>query len=129
MQDLGKKKDQPASPSTEPLTKRTKSSQLDVTRFRSKANLSQSRRENEILRLLAEADGSRVYTVGKKSYEAHAALVETLTKAGEPTSIPAGARIDKRTVDTTLNDLQTKGKIKVVTAIAVVECAQAQATP
>ncbi|KAI0757275.1 hypothetical protein C8Q80DRAFT_1132805 [Daedaleopsis nitida] len=112
--DMSKKRDQPESPSTEPLTKRTKSSQSGVNRFRSRANISQPRRENEILRLLAEADGIMNIS-SKEFYEAHAALVESLTKAGEPTSTAPGARIDKRTVETTLNDLQTKGKINLVT--------------
>lgn len=54
----------------------------------------------------------------KEFYEAHAALVEKITQAGESASTRPGARIDKRTLEATLKDLETKGKIKLVTTMA-----------
>ncbi|KAI0724234.1 hypothetical protein C8T65DRAFT_704140 [Cerioporus squamosus] len=102
--DTSKKRDRPETPSAEPVAKRTKS----------KGNLSQPRREKEILRLLEEADGI-MNTSSKEFYEAHAALVEKLSKAGEPTSTRPGAKIDKRTLDATISTLVDKGRIKLVT--------------
>lgn len=66
------------------------------------------------MQLLAEADGI-VNTSTKEVYDAHAALVERLVKAGEPASIPIGSRIDKRTLEATLRDLESKGKVKLLT--------------
>ncbi|KAI0823034.1 hypothetical protein BC628DRAFT_1365542 [Trametes gibbosa] len=115
-QDTSRKRESGASPSSQPASKRTRSIQGDGNRFRSKANISQSRRENEILRLLAEAGGI-MNTSCKEFYEAHAALVDTITKAGEVASTLPGTKIDKRTVETTLNTLETKSKIKLVTTV------------
>ncbi|KAI0359061.1 hypothetical protein OH77DRAFT_1396288 [Trametes cingulata] len=86
------------------------------SRFRSKGNISQSRRENELLRLLAEAGGI-MNTSCKEFYEAHAALVETITRAGEVASTRPGTRIDKRTLEATLTALDTKGKVKIMTTM------------
>ncbi|KAH9853100.1 hypothetical protein C2E23DRAFT_885087 [Lenzites betulinus] len=115
-QGLSRKRDNLDSLSSQPASKRTKTGQSDGGRFRSKANISQSRRENEILRLLAEAGGV-LNTSCKEFYEAHAALVETITNAGEVASTRPGTRIDKRTVEATLSTLETKGKIKLVTTV------------
>ncbi|KAI0762701.1 hypothetical protein C8Q74DRAFT_1371700 [Fomes fomentarius] len=116
--DNSRKRGQLETPSAEPLSKRAKSGQPEgSSRFRTKANISQSRRENELLRLLAEADGI-MNTSCKEFYEAHAALVEKITEAGETASTRPGARIDKRTLEATLKDLETKGKIKLVTTMA-----------
>ncbi|TBU34929.1 hypothetical protein BD311DRAFT_828299 [Dichomitus squalens] len=109
------KRDQPDTVSEGPSTKRTKSG--DSAKLRTKGNISQPRRENEILRLLAEADGI-INTSSKELYEAHAALVERLVAAGEPVSTRVGARIDKRTLEATLRELESKGKIKLLTTSA-----------
>ncbi|PIL30968.1 transcription factor [Ganoderma sinense ZZ0214-1] len=106
------KRDQPDTASETPSAKRSRAG--DSNKFRSRGNISQPRRENEILRLLAEADGI-VNTSTKEIYDAHAALVEKLVKAGEPTSIPIGSRIDKRTLEATLRDLESKSKVKLLT--------------
>ena len=98
------------SASVEPASKRTKSE----SKFRGKANISQSRRESEILRLLADADGI-MNTSCKEFFEAHAALVDSIIKAGEEASTRPGARIDKRTLDATLRELEAKEKLKIVT--------------
>ncbi|EIW64510.1 uncharacterized protein TRAVEDRAFT_139409 [Trametes versicolor FP-101664 SS1] len=112
-QGPSKKRELPETASSQPQSKRTKSGQTDGSRFRSKANISQSRRENEILRLLAEA-GNIMNTSCKEFYEAHAALVETITKAGEVASTRPGTKIDKRTLEATLTALESKGKVKIV---------------
>ena len=106
-----KKQDHPGTPSVEPLSKRTKG---ETSKFRARANISQSRRESEILRLLADADGI-MNTNCKEFFEAHGALVDSIVKAGEEASTRPGARIDKRTLDATLKELESKGKIKLVT--------------
>ncbi|KAI0374486.1 hypothetical protein BV20DRAFT_961659 [Pilatotrama ljubarskyi] len=115
-QGISKKRDQPETPSSQSQAKRTKSTQADGSRFRSKGNISQSRRENELLRLLAEAGGI-MNTSCKEFYEAHAALVDTITRAGEVASTRPGTRIDKRTLEATLAALDTKGKVKVMTTM------------
>ncbi|OSD05907.1 hypothetical protein PYCCODRAFT_1383895 [Trametes coccinea BRFM310] len=115
-QGILRKRDQPETPSSQPSAKRTKSTQSDGSRFRSKANISQSRRENEIMRLLEDAGGI-LNTSCKEFYEAHAALVDSITKAGEIASTRPGAKIDKRTLETTLVGLEGKGKVKIVTTM------------
>ena len=109
---IPQKRDQPDTVSEGPSTKRNKSD--DGMKVRAKGNISQSRRENEILRILAEANGI-INTSSKDFYETHAALMERLVAAGEPVSTRVGARIDKRTVEATLRDLESKGKIKLLT--------------
>jgi len=42
------------------------------------------------------------------------ALIESLTKSGEPTSAPVGTRIDKRTANTTFNNMESRGRIKML---------------
>lgn len=78
---------------------------------RGRANVSHLRRENEILRVIEEAGGI-VNIQTKEFYDAHIALLETLSKAGEPTSAPVGTRTDKRTAGLTIDGLESKGKLK-----------------
>ncbi|KAI8995421.1 hypothetical protein BD414DRAFT_410090 [Trametes punicea] len=110
------KRDHPETPISQPSAKKTKSAQSDGSKFRSKANISQSRRENEVMRLLTEAGGV-MNTSSKEFYEAHAALVDAIFKAGEVASTRPGARIDKRTLEATLASLESKGKVKIVTTM------------
>ncbi|KAF9821815.1 hypothetical protein IEO21_00245 [Rhodonia placenta] len=84
-----------------------KRGQLDV-------NLSQSRREKEILRLVEDAGGI-LNTSAKDFYTAHAALVDSITQSGEVASTLPGTRIDKRTVEATLRELDTRQQIKIIT--------------
>lgn len=79
-----------------------------------KSNISQARRESELLRLITESGGI-INISSKEFYMAHAALIEKMSKEGEPTSTPVGARIDKRTVRIVLDTLESRQKIKVVT--------------
>ncbi|KAI9068032.1 hypothetical protein FKP32DRAFT_1588061 [Trametes sanguinea] len=115
-QGVPKKRDQPETPNSQPSAKRVKSTPSDGSKFRSKANISQSRRENEILRLLEDAGGI-MNTSNKEFYDAHAALVDSIAKAGEIASTRPGTRVDKRTVETTLASLESKGKVKIVTTM------------
>ncbi|KAG7098926.1 hypothetical protein E1B28_000821 [Marasmius oreades] len=80
-----------------------------------KVNVSSLRRENELLRVL-EVMGGIANIHGKELYDTHMALVESLAKASETTSTPVGARIDKRTVVRTFNTLESRGKVKQLTA-------------
>lgn len=79
-------------------------------------NVSQARREKEILRLVEEAGGI-MNTSTKDFPDAHAALVEAMTKEGEAVSLVAGARMDRRTLETTLKALEERGKVKVVSTM------------
>ncbi|KAF9269944.1 hypothetical protein L218DRAFT_888243 [Marasmius fiardii PR-910] len=80
-----------------------------------KVNVSGLRRENELLRVL-ELMGGIANIHGKELYDTHVGLVESLAKAGETTSTPVGARIDKRTVVRTFSSLESRGKVKQLTA-------------
>ncbi|TFK30753.1 hypothetical protein FA15DRAFT_580399 [Coprinopsis marcescibilis] len=81
------------------------------TRSKGRVNVSHLRRENEILRVIEEAGGI-VNIQTKEFYEAHIALLDSLTKIGEPTSAPVGTRTDKRTATLTIDSLERKGKVK-----------------
>ncbi|KAL0071703.1 hypothetical protein AAF712_000625 [Marasmius tenuissimus] len=82
---------------------------------RTKVNVSGLRRENELLRVL-ELMGGIANVHSKELYDTHTRLVESLVKAGEPTSAPVGTRTDKRTVVGTFNSLESRGKVKQLTA-------------
>ncbi|KAH9912240.1 uncharacterized protein BXZ73DRAFT_107525 [Epithele typhae] len=111
-QDVSKKRDEPETPSSQPASKRIKTE--GSSKFKARQNLSQSRRENEIMRMLNESDGI-MNTSCKEFFEAHAALVDTITASGQEASTRPGAKIDKRTLDATLKELETKGKIRLIT--------------
>ncbi|KAF5319851.1 hypothetical protein D9758_018452 [Tetrapyrgos nigripes] len=81
---------------------------------RGRVNVSNLRRENELLRVV-EIMGGIVNIQTKEIYDTHMTLLETLAKEGEPTSSPVGIRTDKRTVASTFSSLKSRGKIKQVT--------------
>lgn len=81
---------------------------------RPKVNVSNLRRENELVRVI-EMLGGIVNIQTKELYETHITLLETLAKAGEPASSPPGTRTDKRTVTATFNSLESRGKVKQLT--------------
>ncbi|KAL0572575.1 hypothetical protein V5O48_009395 [Marasmius crinis-equi] len=93
---------------TEPL-------KAKATLPKAKVNVSGLRRENELLRVL-ELMGGIANIHSKELYDTHTSLVESLAKAGEPTSAPVGTRTDKRTVVGTFNSLESRGKVKQLTA-------------
>lgn len=101
----------------EPNPKRLKSSDGPEDSDRSvpsKTRLVQARRERELLRVVKDAGGI-INVSSKDFYEAHASLVETMAEAGEATSTRVGARMDKRTAEATLKELDAHGKVKVIT--------------
>jgi oxalate---CoA ligase len=82
------------------------------------------RRENEFLRILEESGGI-VHLGSKEFLDAHMALLDILASAGEPTSGLPGLKIDKRTIESTFESLENRGKVKVLkTAIFTVTGAQ-----
>ncbi|KAG6891070.1 hypothetical protein C0995_014159 [Termitomyces sp. Mi166 len=76
-----------------------------------RVNVSHLRRENELYRVV-ENMGGIVNIQTKDFFEEHIALLEAMTKAGEPTSAPPGTRTDKRTAVSTFNNLEKRGRIK-----------------
>ncbi|KAF9569867.1 hypothetical protein CPC08DRAFT_14379 [Agrocybe pediades] len=77
----------------------------------SRVNVSQLRRENELLKLVENAGGI-VNIQTKDFYRLHMELLEALNQSGEATSAPVGTKTDKRTVTATYNSLESKGKVK-----------------
>lgn len=73
--------------------------------------MSHLRREGEMYRII-ESFGGIVNTQSKEFSNAHATLLETLAKAGEPSSAPPGTKTDKRTAIAALDALEARGKIK-----------------
>ena len=78
------------------------------------ANISRGRRQKEILQTL-ENLGGIANTTQKEFHEAHATTVEALAQAGETTSTVAGSHLDKKTLTAALSELETQGKIKLLT--------------
>lgn len=50
----------------------------------------------------------------KEIFETHTALLETMSQANEPTSAPVGTRLDKRTAESTLKNLENRGRIRML---------------
>jgi hypothetical protein len=73
--------------------------------------VSHLRREGEMYRII-ENFGGIINTQSKDFSNAHAVLLETLARAGEPSSAPPGTKTDKRTAIAALDALEGKGKIK-----------------
>jgi transcription factor C subunit 3 len=81
------------------------------TTAKGRVNVSNLRREAELFRVIESFNGI-VHTQSKDFSNAHMALLETLAKAGEPTSAPPGTKADKRTALASLDSLEVRGKIK-----------------
>jgi hypothetical protein len=101
----------------QPIAKRLK--------LRGKTNVSHLRRENELFRVIQDFGGIAV-TNAKEFLEAHVALLEKLTDAGESTSSPPGTRLDRRTVDAAMQMLQSDGRIKVLKTSHVTQTGSAR---
>jgi hypothetical protein len=80
---------------------------------RSNINISSMRRENELFKVI-ESMGGIANMQSKEIFDAHTALLETMSQAKEPTSAPVGTRLDKRTAESTLKNLETRGRIKML---------------
>lgn len=78
-----------------------------------RVNVSHLRRENELYRVI-ENLGGIVNIQTKDFFEEHMALLETMAKAGEATSAPVGTRTDKRTAATTFDNMERRGRIKML---------------
>ncbi|PPQ63697.1 hypothetical protein CVT24_004277 [Panaeolus cyanescens] len=78
-----------------------------------RVNVSQLRRENELLRLV-ENNGGILNIQTKEFYDSHMKLLETMAQAGEATSAPVGTRTDKRTITSTFESLERKKRVKVL---------------
>ncbi|KAI0320447.1 hypothetical protein OF83DRAFT_1213502 [Amylostereum chailletii] len=81
---------------------------------RTKGNVSQLRRENEVLKVLAESFQGIANVGTKEFFDAHLALLGSMAAAGEPTSGLPGVRVDKRTVNVTFDSLESRGKVKIL---------------
>jgi transcription factor C subunit 3 len=81
--------------------------------IRPRVNVSNLRRENELMRVIQDLGGIVNYHT-KEFVDAHAALIRTMAKSGEPTSAPPDVRIDKRTAGTTLTNLENRGRVKTL---------------
>ncbi|KAJ3835083.1 hypothetical protein F5878DRAFT_328184 [Lentinula raphanica] len=104
----------PSTPSTSQSQRANLPSSKSTAQPRPKVNVSNLRRENELLRVV-ESLGGIVNTQTKELYDAHLALLDTLAKANEPASSPPGIKADKRTVTATFNALESRGKVKQLT--------------
>lgn len=80
---------------------------------RSNINISSLRRENELFKVI-ENMGGIVNMHSKDIFEAHTALLDTMSQTKEPTSAPAGTRLDKRTAESTLKSLENRGRIRML---------------
>ncbi|KAI0067924.1 hypothetical protein BV25DRAFT_1819394 [Artomyces pyxidatus] len=80
---------------------------------RPKGNVSNLRRENELLRVMEDSQGI-CNTSSKEFLDAHLAVLDAMATAGEPTSGLPGIRVDKRTLDSTLDSMESRGKIKIL---------------
>ena len=78
-----------------------------------KHNMSHGRRDNEFYRVIQDSGGIAVVNV-KEFTDAHVALLGTLSLAQEPASAPPGTRVDRRTIDATLSNLEKDGRIKIL---------------
>lgn len=80
---------------------------------RSNINISSLRRENELFKVIENMGGiANIHS--KEIFDAHTALLETMSHAKEPTSAPVGTRLDKRTAEATLKNLENRGRIKML---------------
>lgn len=84
-----------------------------IPRSKSKANISLLRKENELLRVLKDAGGIANTSV-KDFVDSHSKLLEKLSDLGEPSSAPAGSRMDKRTLENVLSSLESSGRIRLL---------------
>ncbi|OCH96710.1 hypothetical protein OBBRIDRAFT_787280 [Obba rivulosa] len=117
VQDIARKRDHPGSTATEPPAKRAKTQELQkkpTTGYRAKSNISQSRREKELLQIIGDVGGIMNVSV-KEFFEAHGALVTAIVESGGAASQRPDTRLDKRTADWTLRDMESRGKIKLLT--------------
>lgn len=108
---LDKQNKRPLPESTPELSVSKRPKTSGSANYRSRTNITQSRRQKEIMCVLDRLGGIANVSC-KDLYDEHAAVVEALSEAGEPTSTIVGSTIDKRTLIATLDELESQGKIK-----------------
>ncbi|KAG2045206.1 hypothetical protein BDR03DRAFT_989022 [Suillus americanus] len=92
--------------------KRTRTS-TPGDKLKTNLNISHLRRENEFFRVIQDL-GSIANLHTKHFFDAHMALLNDLAQRGEPASAPSGTRIDKRTADATIKNMESRGRVKVL---------------
>lgn len=80
---------------------------------RSNINISSLRRENELLKVI-ENMGGIANMHSKDIFDSHTALLDTMSQAKEPTSAPAGTRLDKRTAESALKSLENHSRVRML---------------
>ena len=80
-------------------------------------NISHLRRENELIQLIEKAGGI-VNTSGAEFLRSYMDLIENTALAGENTSAPIGVQMDKRTINSSLDNMAANGRIKLVMTTA-----------
>ncbi|KAJ8579343.1 hypothetical protein M405DRAFT_163071, partial [Rhizopogon salebrosus TDB-379] len=99
-------------PVTPAQIKRTRTS-TPGDKLKTNKNISHLRRENEILLVIQDLGGiANLHT--KDFFDAHIALLNDLAQRGEPASAPSGTRLDKRTADATVKNMESRGYIKLL---------------
>ncbi|KAG2057154.1 hypothetical protein BDR06DRAFT_952287 [Suillus hirtellus] len=82
-------------------------------KLKTNTNISHLRRENEFFRVIQDFGGiANLHT--KHFFDAHIALLNDIAHRGEPASAPSGTRIDKRTADATIKNMESRGRVKVL---------------
>lgn len=84
------------------------------SRFEHKTNLTAMRRENELVQLI-EDSGGVVNTSTKEFLMAYSNFIEATIKAGEVASAPVGTKMDRRTLNYSLEKLEAGGRVKIIT--------------
>ncbi|KAG2370198.1 hypothetical protein BDR07DRAFT_1386752 [Suillus spraguei] len=109
---VGEKRKGSSPPVAPSQPKRTRTS-TPSDKVKTNLNISHLRRENEFLRVIQDFGGiANLHT--KHFFDAHIALLNDMAQRGEPASAPSGTRIDKRTADATIKNMESRGRIKVL---------------
>ncbi|KAG1769612.1 hypothetical protein EDD22DRAFT_1048040 [Suillus occidentalis] len=109
---IGEKRKGSLPPVTSSQPKRTRIS-TPGDRLKTNPNISHLRRENEFFRVIQDFGGiANLQT--KHFFDAHTALLNDMADRGEPASAPSGTRVDRRTADATIKNMESRGRIKVL---------------
>lgn len=109
---IGEKRKGSPPPVTSSQPKRTRIS-TPGDKLKTNPNISHLRRENEFFRVIQDFGGiANLQT--KHFFDAHTALLNDMADRGEPASAPSGTRVDRRTADATIKNMESRGRIKVL---------------
>ncbi|KAG2345257.1 hypothetical protein BDR05DRAFT_1058382 [Suillus weaverae] len=99
-------------PVTSSQPKRTRIS-TPGDKLKTNRNISHLRRENEFFRVIQDFGGiANLHT--KHFFDAHIALLNDMAQRGETASAPSGTRIDRRTADATIKNMESRGRVKIL---------------